>query len=196
MEYYSYIQPLYLNILSGNFLGVNCKNVDTFVESTKLAVEKLTDRDFIKMYSSGNWRELITVSWLCGIRGIPDYINLIEKSLIPSRTCYSGQFHCFALARIENANSVRILRSYLDLYLPVGDNFFDRLWAIGALQWLDTKHGTDNSKIHLENSDLWKGNYRGSKEVTSLNPDLGIIHFKKVIEFVDFYFPDYANSHR
>ena len=123
MEYYSYIQPLYLNVLSGNFLGGNCKNVDAFIESTKLAIDKLTDRDFIQMYSSGNWRELITASWLCGIISITDYINLIEKSLIPSRTCYSGQFHCFALARIENANSVRILRSYLDLYLPVGDNF-------------------------------------------------------------------------
>ena len=64
MEYYSYIQPLYLNVLSGNFLGGNCKNVDAFIESTKLAIDKLTDRDFIQMYSSGNWRELITASWL------------------------------------------------------------------------------------------------------------------------------------
>jgi Family of unknown function (DUF6000) len=193
MEYDSYVQPLYLNVLHGNFLGANSKKLDVFIESTKLALEKLTDRDFTQMYNSG-WRELITASYLCGIKYIPDYISRIDKSLIPSKTCYAGQFHCFALARIDNADSVRILRSYLDLYLPVGDNFYDQQWAIGALQWLDTKHGTDYSKVYIENSDFWQGKYRGSQEITSLNPQAGIIHFQRVMEFVDFHFQDYANN--
>jgi hypothetical protein len=193
IEYYPYIQPLYLDILHGRFSRKNSKDIDTFVKSTRLALENITDREFIQMYNGGNWRELITASYLCGIRCYPDYINRIERLLIPSKTVYAGEFHCFALARIDNNDSVRILRSYLDLYLPVGDQFYDQIWAIGALQWLDHKHGTDNARIYLENLDLWQGNYR-SQEIRLLDPDPGIIGFQKVMEFVDRYFPEFANN--
>jgi hypothetical protein len=94
---------------------------------------------------------------------------------------------------MDTNDSVRILRSYLDLYLPVGDRQYDQTWAIGALQWLDRKHGVENAKVYLENSALWQATSMNT-ESTVLDPEEGIIHFQKVMEFTDRYFPEFANN--
>ncbi len=184
-----YVKPLYLKVLHGNFLEIGGKNVDAFVDSTRVALCDVTDEELIQMYNGG-WRETITASWICGIGRFSQHLNKIETLLIPSQTCYAGQFHCFALARFDGAESVRVLRSYLDTYLPVGDREYDQTWAIGALWWLDRRHGTDYARVYLENSDNWKrrGRYQ---ELGTLNPEVGIVGFQKVMDFVDKYFPEF-----
>jgi hypothetical protein len=76
MDYHTYVRPLYLDILHANFLSANQKDLDVFIESTRLALDKLSDREFIQMYNGGNWREAITASWLCGIRCIAILFDL------------------------------------------------------------------------------------------------------------------------
>lgn len=183
-----YVKPLYLKVLHGNFLGI--KDVDAFVETTRVALYEVTDKELIQMYNC-YWRDTITASWLCGIGRFSQHLKKIETLLMPSQTSYAGQFHCFALARFDGAESVRVLRSYLDTYLPVGDRQYDQKWAIGALWWLDRRHGTDYAQVYLKNSDNWKrrGRYQ---ELGTLNPEVGIVGFQKVMGFVDKYFPEFA----
>lgn len=183
-----YVKPLYLNVLHGNFLGID--DVDAFVEATKVALYEVTDRELTQMYNCC-WRHKITASWLCGIGRFSQHLNKIETLLIPSETCYAGQFHCFALARFDEAESVRVLRSYLDTYLPVGLREYDQLWAIGALWWLDRRHGTDYAWAYLEDPDLWKIGYDLDSRY-ALKPERGIFHFQKVMDFVNKYFPEFA----
>ncbi|MEG4962344.1 MULTISPECIES: DUF6000 family protein [unclassified Microcoleus] len=186
-----YVQPLYLNVLHGNFLRrIDKEDVDAFVDSTRVALYEVTDKQLIHMYNRC-WRHTITASWLCGIGRFPQHLNKIETLLSPSQTCYAGQFHCFALARFDGAESVRVLRSYLDTYLPVGDRQYDQEWAIGALRWLDRRHGTDYAQVYLKNSDNWKLRYL-DHEYGTLRPEEGILHFQKVMDFVDKYFPEFA----
>jgi hypothetical protein len=189
-----YVKPLYLNVLHGNFLGLGKEDLDAFVDSTTVALYEVTEEETIQMYN-GNWRDTITASWLCGIGRLSHHLNKIETLLIPSQTCYAGQFHCFALARFDGAESVRVLRSYLDTYLPVGDRQYDQKWAIGALRWLDRRHGTDYAEVYLKNPDNWKiRSFRswGDEKYGVLRPEEGILHFQKVMDFVDQYFPEFA----
>ncbi len=183
-----YVKPLYLKVLHGNFLWI--KDVDAFVETTRVALYEVTDEELIQMYNC-YWRDTITASWLCGIGRFSQHLNKIETLLIPSKTCYAGQFHCFALARFDGAESVRVLRSYLDTYLPVGDRQYDQEWAIGALRWLDRRHGTDYAQVYLKNSDNWKLRYL-DHEYGTLRPEEGILHFQKVMDFADKYFPEFT----
>lgn len=112
-----YVLPLYLKLLNGNFLWI-AKDVDPLVNSTRMALYEVTDKELIQMYDYG-WREAMTASWLCGIRRFSQHLQKIESLLIPSETSYAGQFHCFALARFDDAESVRVLLSHLDTYLPL-----------------------------------------------------------------------------
>ncbi|MFS8120275.1 MAG: DUF6000 family protein, partial [Microcoleus sp.] len=111
-----YVVPLYLKVLNCNFLSMG-KDVDAFVNSTRMVLYEVTDKELIQMYNNYCWRQMMTASWLCGIRRCSQHLQTIESLLIPSKTCYAGQFHCFALARFDGAESVRFLRSYLDIYL-------------------------------------------------------------------------------
>ena len=185
-----YVRPLYLKLLNGNFLWIG-KDVDPFVNSTRMVLYEVTDKELIQMYNYG-WREMMTASWLCGIRRFSQHLQTIESLLIPSETCYAGQFHCFALARFDSAESVRVLRSYLDIYLPAGDRQYDQEWAIGALRWLDRRHGTDYAEVYLKNPDNWKISSRGGEEFGVLRREEGIVHFQKVMDFVDKYFPEFT----
>ncbi len=186
-----YIYPIHLSVLHGNFLSHSGKRLDTFVNSTKIALDEINDKEFARMYNS-DWRAAMTASWLCGIGYFSRHLNRIETLLIPSQTCYAGAIHCFALARFDNAESVRVLRSYLDTYLPIGDRCYDQSWAIGALQWLDYIHGTDYAKFYLENPDNWKFTYRGIDGVR--DADIAILRFQQVMELVDRYFTDYSRK--
>jgi hypothetical protein len=144
------------------------------------------------MYKNNYWRDTITASWLCGIGRFSQHFNEIEKLLIPSRVCYAGQLHCFAIARFYNAESVRVLQAYLDTYLPIGDREYDQEWAIGALSWLDCKHGTDYAAPYLENIDNWKVIIM-NREYGIIDPYEGILLFQKVMDFVDLYFPEFTD---
>jgi hypothetical protein len=163
--------------------------MSAFVNSTRAALDEVRDQELLQMYHCGNWREAITASWLCGIGRFEKYLSQIETLLIPSRTCYAGQLHCFALARFDTPESLRVLQSYLDTYLPIGDRQYDQAWAIGALAWLDRKHGTGYAKPYLENHDAWKVKVL-EREIRALEPEQGILHFQKVMEFVDEHFPE------
>jgi Family of unknown function (DUF6000) len=78
-----YIYPIHLNVLHGNFLGKTGKSLETFLNSTKVALDEITDEELILMYNS-DWRAAMTASWLCGIRRFPKHFNKIETLLIPS----------------------------------------------------------------------------------------------------------------
>jgi hypothetical protein len=160
------------------------------LNSTKVALDEITDEGLILMYNS-DWRAAMTASWLCGIRRSPQYFNKIETLLIPSRTCYAGELHCFALARFDNDESVKILRSYLNTYLPIDDRIYDQSWAIGALKWLDFRHGKDYAEFYLENSDNWKFTDRGINGIK--DPSAVILGFARVMEFVYRHFANYSN---
>jgi hypothetical protein len=105
-----YIYPIHLSILHGNFVCHSGKRLDKFLNSTKIALNEINDKEFDRMYNS-DWRSSMTASWLCGIGCFSQHLKQIETLLIPSRTCYAGAIHCFALARFDNAESVRVLRS-------------------------------------------------------------------------------------
>lgn len=186
-----YVHPIYRNVLHGNFLTKR-RDVEreSFVNSTKIALYEVTEQELCQMYNAG-WREAITASWLCGIGRFSEYFNTIESLLIPSKTCYAGQLHCFALARFETAESVRVLRLYLNTYLPIGIREYDQKWAIAALQWLDLKNGTDYAKVYLENPDNWKVKYL-DREIEVKQPERIIPIFYKMMEFTDQHFPEFA----
>jgi|GEM_PF-1315527 len=185
-----YVQPLYLHVLGGNFVNnLPGFNLNRFINSTRYALDNITDKEIIYMYNCGDWREAITASWLGGIGRFSQHLKKIENLLLPSKNCYAGQFHCFALARFNVTDSVRILRSYLDTYLPVGTQEYDQLWAIGALWWLDQRNGTNYAEVYLKNPENWKVTSY-DKVIGVKNPERGILHFQKVMEFVDQYFEE------
>jgi Family of unknown function (DUF6000) len=183
MNDYKYIQAHFVNplisVTNGSFLNRNCEDIEIFVNSTRVALNEITDREIRWLYENNYWRDTITASWLCGIGRFSQHLQKIETLLIPSRVCYAGQLHCFALARFDNTESVIVLKAYLDTYLPVGDREYDQEWAIGALRWLDRKHETDYAGIYLNNTDNWKVVIM-NREYGIKDPNAGISLFQKI----------------
>ena len=194
MNDYKYIQKHYVNplisVTNASFIKKNWEDIEIFIDSTRFALDRVTDRELSWMYENNYWRDTITASWICGIGRFSQHFNKIEKLLIPSRVCYAGQLHCFALARFDNAESVKVLQAYLDTYLPIGDREYDQEWAIGALRWLDSKHGTHNAAVYLENIDTWKVIIQ-NREYGIIDPYEGILLFQRVMDFVDLHFPEF-----
>jgi hypothetical protein len=80
-------------------------------------------------------------SWWAGVWRWPEVVGNVEPLLIPSRSTYEGQGHCFALSRLASDQAVAVLKRYLDEYLPRTDIYYDQVWAMAALVMVERERG-------------------------------------------------------
>lgn len=85
----SYVVPLYLKILHANFLK---ELDDEFVKLSKRACIDLRDKDLQRFLRMG-WREAITASWIIALKKSSSFVDRLRENLLPSKWCFSGQFH-------------------------------------------------------------------------------------------------------
>jgi len=179
-----FVIPLYMNVLHGNFLRSHAKQ-QLFINKSKEMLDVLNDREIGLMLGLG-WREAITASWIIALGRFDRHLGRIKRNLLPSRMCFSGQFHMIALARIGTMEANGILVEYLQAYLPAEDQQYDQEWAFGALRWLEQRSSRDDSK-RFEDSELWKVVMRGTF-CGEMSPAKGVDKVSRVMDFIEKHF--------
>ncbi|MBC2600633.1 DUF6000 family protein [Puniceicoccus vermicola] len=175
-----YIKPLYMKVLHGNFVK---EENEAFIETSNRACSELSDKDIQELLGRG-WREAIVASWIVALRKESSFIKKMRENLIPSRCCFSGEFHLIALARINSEESQQVIIDYLEKYLPVGSNCYDQKWAYGAL------HLINPSLARKYDDDiLWK-QIEGGKEFGIMDRMKGIDKVRSVFDFIESNFND------
>ncbi len=86
---------------------------------------------------------MLTGSWFAGVKRWHRYEPLISAALLPSRTCYAGQMHAFALARLGSQSALETLHTYLDYYLRRPDLDYDQRWVMAHLLHLSSAMGVE-----------------------------------------------------
>ncbi|MFL7870918.1 MAG: DUF6000 family protein [Anaerolineales bacterium] len=121
------------------------------------------DENIASQLLSGGWREQLTGSWFCGLKGWSQFADTIGKKLVESKTTYAGQGYSFALACFANDKSVRYLTEYLNIYLLQTQLIYDQGWVMPALMWVDEQKGTNHAAQFIVSGGLW-GEYVADKK--------------------------------
>jgi hypothetical protein len=151
----TWVAPFYLQILNGNYRHSSAEEQLLFTQRVKAALPDFTTAvatDLLGRY----WRERLTGSWFCGIKGYSHLESIIGELLLVSTTCYAGQGYCFALACFATEKSADYLVQYLAKYLTHKDLCYDQAWAMPALMWLDAQLGTAYAAPFLAPGGLWE----------------------------------------
>ena len=151
-----WVAPYYLNILHGNFCLLEGEEQVAFNQSVMSALKSINTQVVDQLLSSVGWREQITGSWFCGLKGWSQFADVIGTRLVESKVTYAGQGHSFALACFANSKSIEYLTKYLDVYLPQTDLVYDQAWVMPALMWVDEKNNTGYSARYLTSDGLWE----------------------------------------
>jgi hypothetical protein len=78
----------------------------------------------------GEWRARLCAAWFCALGQRTRHKDTIAELLLRSELCFAGQGYCLALSVLDGAEA---LTRYLREYLPIGNRYYDQLWAVGAL---------------------------------------------------------------
>ena len=162
-----WVAPYYLAILHGNYYyQLSDDERFSFNKSVNNALLNINSEIVIQLLSGewGGWREQITGSWFCGIKGWSQFADIIGKELVESKMTYAGQGLSFALACFANEKSVHYLMEYLDVYLPQINLVYDQDWVMPALMWVDEQNKTNYATRYLVPNGLWE-NYVASKSL-------------------------------
>jgi hypothetical protein len=151
-----WVEPFYLEILHGNFTGLQGIKRKRFIYRVNEACSRIDDSVIEKLLLSEDWRERIMGGWFAGLMECDKFEHQIGELLLESNRTYAGQGYCFALGRFADAASVDYLVRYLDKYLVQLDCFYDQDWAIAALMWVDGLRGTKHSAKYLAPNGLWE----------------------------------------
>jgi len=151
-----WVLPYYLKILHGNYVYLKSSEQEAFNQEVKKALSTLNEAAVNRLLSAAGWREQITGSWFCGLKGWNQFADQIGKALVASQVGFAGQGYCFALACFTDETSVGYLTQYLDIYLPRIDCYYDQDWAMPALIWIDRQKNTNHSSRYLVSEGLWE----------------------------------------
>ncbi len=152
----TWVNPFYMEILHGNYCRLLTEEQSAvFVEQVRQALAVITPDVVTRLLSSYGWREQITGSWFCGLKGWKQFAPTIGASLVASKNCFQGQGFAFALACFGDEASAHFLTEYLDLYLPQTKLQYDQDWALAALSWIDAHQGGSRARVYLEPGGLW-----------------------------------------
>jgi hypothetical protein len=184
-----WVKPYYMQILRGNFVHTEGPKREDFQQRVKHALSTIDAPVIERLLTADGWREQITGSWFCGLKGWKHFEDQIGEALIASEVAFAGQGFCFALACFSDDKSARYLMQYLDTYLPQTDRYYDQSWAMPALMWIDAQRATEYSVRYLVAGGLWEtftANKIASSDAWKL--DVCKRHFWEVMEYCCTYF--------
>lgn len=178
----TWVAPFYIYVLHGNYYYLlKGDEQASFNENVRRALSDLDD-EIIQQLLSGGWREQITGSWFCGLKGWSQYANKIGKKLVASQMAYAGQGHCFALACFANDESVEFFTEYLNIYLRKTDLHYDQGWVMPALMWVDEQNNINHASKYLKSGGLWE-KYIADKDSDAWSIDYRKEHFWNLMNY-------------
>ena len=139
------VNPYYLEILHGNFVHARGQKREDFQRNVRRALSTIDESIVERLLTADGWREQLTGSWFCGLKGWGRFEDQIGEALIASKVAFADQGFCFALARFADDKSADYLAKYLDTYLPQIERYYDQGWAMPALIWIDEQRNTEHS---------------------------------------------------
>ncbi len=158
----------FMYLVAGNLRSLGDPALREFGQRLAQDAREVTDIE-LRLLFQGGWRERLTGAWLAGMDYRVQMRPLIADLLLADELVSAGQGYCFASARFGTAEDAGILIAYLDRYLSVFGGHQD--WALGALLYLDAKHGTDRAAPFLTPGGPWdQWTVIGKVSTTYTNP--------------------------
>jgi len=127
----TFVRPFYLRLLHANFVHRN--DGDSLRQAIANAACMISDEEIELLLTEREWRGRLCAAWFIGLNKRISFVPSIGDLLLASEMVYAGQGYCVALGLIGSEECARLLRSYLDTYLPLNGRDYDQTWAIGAL---------------------------------------------------------------
>ena len=164
-----FVRPFYLQLLGGNFIRLDESEASGFRRAIVATASLISDSEIERLLTGRDWRGRLSAAWFVGLGKRASFVPSIDKLLLASELVYAGQGYCVALGLIGGEECQRILRDYLQRYLPVNGRVYNQDWAVGALA-----HLKDARPVEFLDPELWRdGNY-------FMNPEWGIESFDQV----------------
>jgi hypothetical protein len=181
-----YVMPghRFMYLVAGNMLGLGGQTRVQFGVRLAKDARDVTDNE-LRVLFTGGWRERLTAAWLAGMDRRVQLRGLIMDLLLEDELVSAGQGYCFALARFGTAQDADVLVAYLDRYLPVFGGH--RAWALGALLYLDTQHGTNHAAPFLTPDGPWDQWVAMGRSATYTNPESEHRKLTELCAFVEAY---------
>jgi hypothetical protein len=167
------VRPFYLGLLHGNFTRADEPDGSSFRHALSNAASAISDEQIEKLLTDPEWRGRLCAAWFAGLNKRGSLIPVIGDRLMASEMVYARQGYCVALGLITSDECARLLRSYLNAYLPLNRRVYNQEWALGALAHIE---GTPPPE-YLEQP-LWRdGTY-------FMDPGEGIRKFSGVVSYL------------
>jgi hypothetical protein len=119
--------------LGGNFLRLSEGEGDSFRQAIVGAARAISDHQIDQLLTEKEWRGRLCAAWFTALDGRAKFIPSIGALLLASEQAYAGEGYCVALGLGATEECARLLRSYLETYLPLKGRIYNQNWAIGAL---------------------------------------------------------------
>jgi hypothetical protein len=169
----AFVRPLYLRLLHGNFTHLSEADGEGFRRAAASAASAISDEQIRRLLTERDWRPRLCAAWFTGLSNRTSFIRLIAEMLLASEFCYAGQGYCAALGLIGGDESARVLRSYLETYLPLNGRIYDQDWAVALVEGAPPPEFVEKA--------LWQdGDY-------FLDPAKGIEHFSEIVSYLRQY---------
>lgn len=168
-----FVRPFYLQLLHGNFTRADEPDGSGFRHALSNAASAISDDQIEKLLADPEWRGRLCAAWFAGLNKQGSFIPAIGERLLASEMVYAGEGYCMALGLIASDECARLLRSYLNTYLPLNGRVYNQDWAIGALAHIEGSPPPE----YLEHA-LWRDvDYY-------MDPGEGIKSFSRVVSYL------------
>ncbi|MBF9237250.1 hypothetical protein I2I05_07555 [Hymenobacter sp. BT683] len=124
---------------------------DSWVSQLIQANDTITKDVVVKLLGDFDWRTRQTGAFFAAIKNATDLTDIIGIHLLKSEVCYAGKTYAYAFVSFNTHKSIDYLDQYLTYYLSKPDLWFDQLYAMEALTYLDKINNTNLTSKHSDN---------------------------------------------
>jgi HEAT repeat protein len=168
-------------LTAGNLRSLDDAALAAFGRALGEDAGSITDDELRLLFAADRWRERLVAAWLAGVDERRQFQPLIAELLLANEYLTAGQGYCTALALFGESADAEALVAFLDEHLDKSGSSQD--WALGALLFLDEKHGTNRTGRFLAPGGPWERSSLGGFPETYGDPDS---HHRKLAQMVAF----------
>jgi len=172
----TFVCPFYLRLLHGNFTRPRDAAGGSLRPDIAAAASTISDEQIERLLIEREWRGRLCAAWFTGLSKRASFVPSIGELLLASEVVCAGEGYCMALGLIGSEECARLLRSYLEVYLPLNGRVYNQDWAIGALSYIE-----GSVPPEYLGKELWRdGEY-------VMDPAEGIEAFAEVVSYLRQY---------
>lgn len=146
------------------YMQIGSRDNEDWITGIKKIKTDITKEVLLSLLGDFNWRTRLVGTYFAAVKNYSDLIDIIGTLLLKSEVCCVGHIYSLVLAFFNTDKCVQYLNDYLDYYLTKPNLYFDQVYVMGAVVYLDKVNGTSNGDKHLENWNALKKTWTNIQE--------------------------------